>query len=174
MISNVQLKWLSYKWWWFNTLCAWSPWLSQQRNNKWDLISHCPNRWTTWRNHLPHAKKPVRIYIPQVITLLSHTNQLSIESPLYYQMDSYQSLKAIYVSIVVLVLSLNIMVGESQLSPTFYASTCPTALATIRTTIRTAVSRERRMAARLIRLHFHDCFVEVRFICSFSLYNVWP
>ncbi|KAF7811407.1 lignin-forming anionic peroxidase-like [Senna tora] len=44
---------------------------------------------------------------------------------------------------------------EAQLSSTFYDNTCPTALSTIRTVIR----KERRMAASLIRLHFHDCFV---------------
>ncbi|XP_047342538.1 lignin-forming anionic peroxidase-like [Impatiens glandulifera] len=49
---------------------------------------------------------------------------------------------------------------NSQLSPSFYDNTCPNALATIRTSIRTAVSRERRMAASIIRLHFHDCFVQ--------------
>ncbi|KAK2635673.1 hypothetical protein Ddye_030465 [Dipteronia dyeriana] len=51
------------------------------------------------------------------------------------------------------------MQSEAQLSSTFYDTTCPNALNTIRTAIRTAVSRERRMAASLIRLHFHDCFV---------------
>ena len=50
---------------------------------------------------------------------------------------------------------------EAQLSSKFYDNTCPKALSTIRTAIRTAVSRERRMAASLIRLHFHDCFVQV-------------
>ncbi|PIN06002.1 Peroxidase [Handroanthus impetiginosus] len=50
--------------------------------------------------------------------------------------------------------------SEAQLSPTFYDTTCPNAVATIRTSIRQAVSRERRMAASLIRLHFHDCFVQ--------------
>ncbi|KAH7549472.1 hypothetical protein JRO89_XS13G0037400 [Xanthoceras sorbifolium] len=50
---------------------------------------------------------------------------------------------------------------EAQLlSSTFYDTTCPNALNTIRTAIRTSVSRERRMAASLIRLHFHDCFVQ--------------
>ncbi|XP_010654887.1 lignin-forming anionic peroxidase [Vitis vinifera] len=49
---------------------------------------------------------------------------------------------------------------EAQLSSKFYDNTCPKALSTIRTAIRTAVSRERRMAASLIRLHFHDCFVQ--------------
>ncbi|KAK4804909.1 hypothetical protein SAY86_004726 [Trapa natans] len=49
---------------------------------------------------------------------------------------------------------------HAQLSSTFYDQTCPNALSTIRTSIRSAVSRERRMAASLIRLHFHDCFVQ--------------
>ncbi|KAJ4710293.1 Peroxidase [Melia azedarach] len=49
---------------------------------------------------------------------------------------------------------------SAQLSSTFYDTACPDALNTIRTGIRTAVSRERRMAASLIRLHFHDCFVQ--------------
>jgi peroxidase len=50
---------------------------------------------------------------------------------------------------------------DAQLTCTFYDSTCPNALSTIRTAIRTAISKERRMAASLIRLHFHDCFVQV-------------
>ncbi|KAJ9709626.1 hypothetical protein PVL29_001220 [Vitis rotundifolia] len=49
---------------------------------------------------------------------------------------------------------------EAQLSSSFYDNTCPKALSTIRKAVRTAVSRERRMAASLIRLHFHDCFVQ--------------
>ncbi|KAF7811403.1 lignin-forming anionic peroxidase-like [Senna tora] len=48
---------------------------------------------------------------------------------------------------------------EAQLSSTFYDNTCPKALSAIRKVIRKAVSKERRMAASLIRLHFHDCFV---------------
>ncbi|KAH0747686.1 hypothetical protein KY285_009343 [Solanum tuberosum] len=49
---------------------------------------------------------------------------------------------------------------HAQLSSTFYDRTCPNALTTIRTSIRQAISSERRMAASLIRLHFHDCFVQ--------------
>ncbi|KAK6146750.1 hypothetical protein DH2020_020619 [Rehmannia glutinosa] len=50
--------------------------------------------------------------------------------------------------------------SEAQLSPTFYDSRCANATSIIRTVIRRAVSAERRMAASLIRLHFHDCFVQ--------------
>ncbi|KAG9442424.1 hypothetical protein H6P81_018278 [Aristolochia fimbriata] len=49
---------------------------------------------------------------------------------------------------------------QAQFSASFYDDTCPNALSTIRTAIRRAISRERRMAASLIRLHFHDCFVQ--------------
>ncbi|KAH9658772.1 peroxidase 5 [Citrus sinensis] len=63
----------------------------------------------------------------------------------------------IFVSTLLLIISTQC---EAQLSPTFYDATCPSALNTIRTGIRNAASRERRMAASLIRLHFHDCFVQ--------------
>ncbi|KAF8369417.1 hypothetical protein HHK36_032571 [Tetracentron sinense] len=61
---------------------------------------------------------------------------------------------------VTMMLLLAYMPCEAHLSSTFYDKMCPNALNTIRTSIRTAVSSERRMAASLIRLHFHDCFVQ--------------
>ncbi|XVF43515.1 hypothetical protein PTKIN_Ptkin02bG0045900 [Pterospermum kingtungense] len=61
---------------------------------------------------------------------------------------------------VVMLLLLICSACQAQLSSTFYADTCPNALSTIRTSIRSAIARERRMAASLIRLHFHDCFVQ--------------
>ncbi|XP_004297785.1 PREDICTED: lignin-forming anionic peroxidase-like [Fragaria vesca subsp. vesca] len=60
-----------------------------------------------------------------------------------------------------LLLALMSTTSSAQLSSsTFYDNACPNALATIRKSIRSAVSAERRMAASLIRLHFHDCFVQ--------------
>ncbi|KAI7748989.1 hypothetical protein M8C21_033906, partial [Ambrosia artemisiifolia] len=76
-------------------------------------------------------------------------------------MDPHRSLLTIFVFVIILILSLNNIEIKAQLSPTFYDTTCPNALTTIRTSIRNAVSRQRRMAAFLIRLHFHDCFVQV-------------
>ncbi|KAF6139949.1 hypothetical protein GIB67_017844 [Kingdonia uniflora] len=49
---------------------------------------------------------------------------------------------------------------QAHLSSTFYAKTCPTGLSTIKSAVNAAISREKRMAASLIRLHFHDCFVQ--------------
>ncbi|XP_052135972.1 cationic peroxidase 1-like [Oryza glaberrima] len=48
---------------------------------------------------------------------------------------------------------------SAQLSANFYDKSCPNALSTIRTAVRSAVAKENRMGASLLRLHFHDCFV---------------
>ncbi|XP_072997404.1 cationic peroxidase 1-like [Typha latifolia] len=50
--------------------------------------------------------------------------------------------------------------ASAQLSPTFYSSSCPLALTTIKTAVTAAVALDRRMGASLLRLHFHDCFVQ--------------
>ncbi|XP_027335588.1 peroxidase P7-like [Abrus precatorius] len=47
----------------------------------------------------------------------------------------------------------------SKLSPHYYDYSCPNALSTIRSVVEAAVQKERRMGASLLRLHFHDCFV---------------
>ncbi|KAK4253386.1 hypothetical protein QN277_010704 [Acacia crassicarpa] len=49
---------------------------------------------------------------------------------------------------------------SAQLSTDFYAKTCPLALLAIRTQVLAAVVKEARMGASLLRLHFHDCFVQ--------------
>ncbi|XP_022760961.1 cationic peroxidase 1-like [Durio zibethinus] len=46
-----------------------------------------------------------------------------------------------------------------SLSPKFYDQVCPQALPAIKKIVHAAVHRERRMGASLLRLHFHDCFV---------------
>ncbi|XP_042480279.1 cationic peroxidase 1-like [Macadamia integrifolia] len=49
--------------------------------------------------------------------------------------------------------------ASAQLSSTFYSSSCPKALSTIKSAVNSAVAKESRMGASLLRLHFHDCFV---------------
>ncbi|KAK9106430.1 hypothetical protein Syun_022441 [Stephania yunnanensis] len=62
--------------------------------------------------------------------------------------------------LLLLILNNNVIDSQAQLSPSFYDRTCPNALSTIQAAVKSAVSRERRMAASLLRLHFHDCFVQ--------------
>ncbi|CAL0302587.1 unnamed protein product [Lupinus luteus] len=49
---------------------------------------------------------------------------------------------------------------SGQLSSSFYLTKCPTALLTIKAAVISAVVKEPRMGASLLRLHFHDCFVQ--------------
>ncbi|KAL9297747.1 hypothetical protein ACSQ67_023643 [Phaseolus vulgaris] len=57
------------------------------------------------------------------------------------------------------ILSLLAFSSNAQLSPTFYAQTCPTLLTIVRTATRQAIAREPRLGASILRLFFHDCFV---------------
>lgn len=64
--------------------------------------------------------------------------------------------------ILVLALATTAAVASAQLSSEdYYDASCPAALLTIRTAVSTAVLLDRRMGASLLRLHFHDCFVQV-------------
>jgi peroxidase len=60
-----------------------------------------------------------------------------------------------------LVLSIIAVGGNAQLSSTFYDKTCPGLQTIVRTAMATAVAKEARMGASILRLFFHDCFVNV-------------
>ncbi|WOL02080.1 hypothetical protein Cni_G10799 [Canna indica] len=49
--------------------------------------------------------------------------------------------------------------AQGQLSPKFYARSCPRLEHIVRSTMAQAVRSEPRMAASILRLFFHDCFV---------------
>ncbi|XP_068643202.1 peroxidase P7-like isoform X2 [Aristolochia californica] len=49
--------------------------------------------------------------------------------------------------------------ASAQLSVSFYGSTCPSVFDSVRAAVRSAINRETRMGASIIRLFFHDCFV---------------
>ncbi|KAK5811427.1 Peroxidase 15 [Gossypium arboreum] len=50
--------------------------------------------------------------------------------------------------------------SKAQLTPTFYDETCPNVTAIIRQVLVNASFSDPRIGASLIRLHFHDCFVQ--------------
>ncbi|XP_054792956.1 peroxidase P7-like [Prosopis cineraria] len=57
------------------------------------------------------------------------------------------------------ILSLLASSSNAQLSPNFYARSCPNLQAIVRSTMRKALAREARLGASILRLFFHDCFV---------------
>jgi peroxidase len=52
--------------------------------------------------------------------------------------------------------------ADAQLSPGFYSATCPTAESVVRQVMSQAVMNDTRTGAAVLRLFFHDCFVNVR------------
>ncbi|QCE01046.1 peroxidase [Vigna unguiculata] len=53
------------------------------------------------------------------------------------------------------------LIGSSsaQLSENFYAKKCPKVLSAVKSVVQSAVAKEPRMGGSLLRLFFHDCFV---------------
>ncbi|XP_017698768.2 peroxidase 4-like [Phoenix dactylifera] len=49
---------------------------------------------------------------------------------------------------------------SANLSPNFYASSCPKLFPTVKHVVQSAIAKEKRMGASLLRLLFHDCFVQ--------------
>ncbi|OAE21577.1 hypothetical protein AXG93_657s1050 [Marchantia polymorpha subsp. ruderalis] len=64
-------------------------------------------------------------------------------------------------SVVLLVLAVAVVVSDAQLhlSETFYDATCPQAASIVQQKVNAFVDADRGLAAALMRLHFHDCFV---------------
>ncbi|KAK4276208.1 hypothetical protein QN277_019179 [Acacia crassicarpa] len=49
--------------------------------------------------------------------------------------------------------------ANAQLSTNFYSSSCPKLLPTVKSVVQSAISSEASLGASLLRLFFHDCFV---------------
>ncbi|KAJ6857578.1 hypothetical protein NC651_039099 [Populus alba x Populus x berolinensis] len=62
--------------------------------------------------------------------------------------------------LVVLVIFAMALSVESQLKTGFYSSSCPKAEAIVRSTVESYFKKDPTIAAGLLRLHFHDCFVQ--------------
>lgn len=61
--------------------------------------------------------------------------------------------------------------GSFGLFPEFYQSSCPQVDDIVMSVLEKAIAKEPRMAASLLRLHFHDCFVQVfSYLCSLLTY----
>jgi peroxidase len=74
-------------------------------------------------------------------------------------MASFQTWHCLAASCLFLLLA---STAHGQLSPSFYTTSCPTLGLIVRATMIKALLAERRMGASLVRLFFHDCFVQVR------------
>ncbi|CAK9160600.1 unnamed protein product [Ilex paraguariensis] len=72
-------------------------------------------------------------------------------------MASFSSSAKVIVTLAFLVL----FIGSSsaQLSTNFYSQSCPRLFPTVKSAVQSAISKEARIGASILRLFFHDCFV---------------
>lgn len=57
---------------------------------------------------------------------------------------------------------------SAQLQVGFYSSTCPQAETTVRQAVQTQFNSDPSITAALLRMHFHDCFVRVSVLLTWS------
>ncbi|KAK9940945.1 hypothetical protein M0R45_017577 [Rubus argutus] len=69
------------------------------------------------------------------------------------------TLRSFLVCYIVVAATIIITPSSAQLTAGFYDEVCPQALPAIREIVQQAITNEPRMGASLLRLHFHDCFV---------------
>jgi len=62
---------------------------------------------------------------------------------------------------VVVMLAASPPFSHAQLDNSFYRDTCPRVHSIVREVVRNVSKSDPRILASLIRLHFHDCFVQV-------------
>lgn len=63
--------------------------------------------------------------------------------------------------VLLIVMTSMTFVASAELTSDYYDQSCPSLFSIIEQQVQTAVANEARMAASLVRLHFHDCFVQV-------------
>ncbi|MBA0725492.1 hypothetical protein Golax_022078 [Gossypium laxum] len=61
--------------------------------------------------------------------------------------------------LIILIVAVSSCQTNAKLWPNYYSSTCPQALSIVKAEVAAAIKNETRIGASLLRLHFHDCFV---------------
>jgi hypothetical protein len=94
-------------------------------------------------------------------TLLAFLNSLKERSKMARTSSSSTSFSSYMVSVTLALLLIYTSSSSAHLSTDFYDKSCPQLFGTVKSVVQSAIAKERRMGASLVRLFFHDCFVKV-------------
>ncbi|KAK1263690.1 Cationic peroxidase SPC4 [Acorus gramineus] len=125
---------------------------------------HCPDRQRliseSDATHLPHPPPPLIKRPSPTIHFTSKNTPASLMASITSSLFLFSS--------TLLFLLISFPCSDAQTAPplvkglsyTFYKSTCPNLESIIRTQLQTAFKSNIGLAAALLRVHFHDCFVQ--------------
>lgn len=71
-----------------------------------------------------------------------------------------------FLLLLILVATVSEADAKKKLTSDFYSCSCPKLLPIVKKGVAKAIKKETRIGASLLRLHFHDCFVNVS-ICIY-------
>lgn len=113
-----------------------------------------------------------RTYISLSLTHLSHSLQVSKKTTAKMAALSLHS-KPLLLQFMLLIIAFILgtrlhAADDPSLTLDYYASICPTVLETVKKQMECAVLSDPRNAAAVLRLHFHDCFVQVYIFISIT------
>ena len=83
------------------------------------------------------------------------------------KMEACRSISIRSLLLLVLILIILTNSAESQLSNNYYDASCPAVESVVRSTVQSHYNSDPTIAPGLLRLHFHDCFVQVRSLFVF-------
>ncbi|KAG6421109.1 hypothetical protein SASPL_117658 [Salvia splendens] len=69
-------------------------------------------------------------------------------------------MECLHLVLMVAMTTVVVMYGEGDLKTGFYSSSCPKSESIVRSTVEKYLDKDPTLAAALLRLHFHDCFVQ--------------
>lgn len=124
-------------------------------------------KWHAWMKCIPKKTRYHCVY-----KLCTYSLHYFLKENRYHKQSSLAIMKpfqSLFVATFCL-LFLSLIVSP-QLDYKYYDQTCPNLTKIVRYNVRLAILNDTRMAASLLRLHFHDCFVNVGKTFSFLIFN---
>ncbi|XP_027368305.1 uncharacterized protein LOC113874265 [Abrus precatorius] len=97
-----------------------------------------------------------------MLSSIHYSYHVSVATKRSQQNGNMSSLLTLKVALCCVVIAIGALPfsSDAQLDPSFYKNTCPKVHSIVRDVIRNVSKSDPRMLASLIRLHFHDCFVQ--------------
>ena len=80
---------------------------------------------------------------------------------------------SVFFVMVMAVTCLEIGVGNAALSMKYYKFSCPFVDSVVKNHLQRALHDDPTLAAGLVRMHFHDCFIQVTFSLTLSLIHFY-